>query len=47
MFSDYWVFGLGPSSGILKKAMFRILDLLSSSGGKIGGIHSVGSVRRS
>jgi hypothetical protein len=45
--SDYWVFGLGPSSGILKKATFRILYLLSSSGGKTGGIYSAGSVRAS
>jgi hypothetical protein len=29
-----WVFGLRPSSGILKNTMFRKLDLFPSSGGR-------------
>jgi hypothetical protein len=46
---NYWVFGLCPSSGILKtleNTAFRKLDLFPSSG-EGGDIYSVGSVRKS
>jgi hypothetical protein len=47
---DYWVFGLCPSSGILKtlkNTMFRKLDLFLSSGEGTGDNYSVGPVRKS
>jgi hypothetical protein len=40
---DYWVFGLRPSSGILKNTTFRELDLFPSSGEGVGDTYSVGS----
>jgi hypothetical protein len=43
---DYRVFGLCPLSGILKN-MFQKLDLLPSSGERVEGIYSDGSVRKS
>jgi hypothetical protein len=33
---NYWVFGLCPSSGILKNATFRKLDPFPSSGERVG-----------
>jgi hypothetical protein len=33
---DFWVFGLGPSSAILKNTTFRKLDLFPSSGKGVG-----------
>jgi hypothetical protein len=33
---DYWVFGLCPSSGILKNTTFRKLGLFPSSGEGLG-----------
>jgi hypothetical protein len=47
---DYWVFGLCPSSGILKKQKnptFRKLDVFPSSGKGAGDTYSVGPVRKS
>jgi hypothetical protein len=47
---DYWVFGLCPSSGILKKqknTTFRKLDLFPSLGEGAGDSYSVGLVRKS
>jgi hypothetical protein len=44
---DYWVFGLCPSSGILKtqkNTTFRKLDLFPSSGEGTGDTYSVGPV---
>jgi hypothetical protein len=47
---DYWVFGLCPSSSILKtqkNTTFRKLDLFPSSGEGTGDTYSVGPVRKS
>jgi hypothetical protein len=46
---DYWVFGLCPSSGILKtqkNTTFRRLDLFPSSGEGTGDTYSVGPIRK-
>jgi hypothetical protein len=43
----YWVFGLCPSFGILKKTSFRKLDLCPTWGERVGGTYSFGSVRKS
>jgi hypothetical protein len=43
---NYWVFGLCPSSGILK-SKFRKLDLFPSSGEGVEGTYFVGSIRNS
>jgi hypothetical protein len=40
---DYWVFGICPSSCILKNTTFRKLDLVPSSGEGMGDTYSVGS----
>jgi hypothetical protein len=50
LIQDYWVFGLCPSSGILKKqknTTFRKLDLFPSSGEGAGDTYSVGPIRKS
>jgi hypothetical protein len=50
VFQDYWVFGLCPSSGILKtqkNTMFRKLDLFPFSGEGTGDTYSVGPLRKS
>jgi hypothetical protein len=44
---DYWVFGICPSSGIIKNTTFRKLNLFSSSGEGVGCTYSVGLVRES
>jgi hypothetical protein len=44
---DNWVFGLFPSSGILKNAVFLKLDLFPSSGEEVGDTYSVGSLIKS
>jgi hypothetical protein len=41
----YWVFGLCPSSGILKIKIFQKLDLFPSSGEEMGDTYSTISVR--
>jgi hypothetical protein len=43
---DCWVFGICPSSGMLKNTTFRKLGLFPSLGDSVGGTHSVGSVRK-
>jgi hypothetical protein len=43
---DCWVFGLGPTVGVLKNLMFRKLDLFPSSGEGVGDTYSVGSVKK-
>jgi hypothetical protein len=43
---NYWVFGLCPSSGILKNTTFRKLDLFPSSSEGVGDTCSVESVRK-
>jgi hypothetical protein len=43
---DYWVFGLCPSSGILKSKFWK-LDLFPSSGERVGDTYFVGSIRKS
>jgi hypothetical protein len=43
---DYWVFGLSPSSDILKNATFRKLDQLLLSGDRVGNTYSLGPVRK-
>jgi hypothetical protein len=47
MVYDNQIFGLRPSSGILKHNTFRKLDLFPSSGEGVGDTYSVGSVRKS
>jgi hypothetical protein len=38
---DYWVFGPGPSPGILQNATLQKLSLFLSSGERMGGTNSV------
>jgi hypothetical protein len=50
LIQDYWVFGLCPSSGILKtqkNTTFRKMDLFPSSGEGTGDTYSVGPLRKS
>jgi hypothetical protein len=41
----YWALGICPSSGILKKTVFQKLDLLPSSGERMGATYLVGTIR--
>jgi hypothetical protein len=43
---NYWVFGLCSSSGILKNTTFWKLVRILSSGERVGGTYSVGSIRK-
>jgi hypothetical protein len=47
MLRAYWVFGLCPSSSILKNITLHKMNLLPSSHEKVGGTYSVEPVRKS
>jgi hypothetical protein len=43
---DSWVFGLHPSSDILKNTTFQKLDLFVCTSERMGDLYSVGSIRK-